>query len=71
MNRLRLWRLQTGLKQTEAAKRLGIGLSTYCLLEAGRLRPSRAQWKRLSAFFGPNVADILSPVREKVEEISR
>jgi transcriptional regulator with XRE-family HTH domain len=48
---LKLWRLQTGLTQREAAARLGIGESTYGFLESGRMRPSRAQLLRLEHTF--------------------
>lgn len=67
MLRIKLWRLQNRLSQSEAARRLGIGLSTLSLLEGGRLRPSRAQVERLRRVFGPEVDSLFEPVREQVE----
>ncbi len=67
MNRLKLWRLQAGLTQYEAARRLAIGESTLAVLETGRLRPSKAQMERLRAYFGAEALTLFSPVRERVE----
>lgn len=66
MLRIKLWRLQNGLTQSEAASRLGIGLSTLSLLEGGRLRPTRAQVERLRRVFGPEADTLFEPVREQV-----
>lgn len=52
MTKLRILRLGRNLKQTEVAKLVGIHPSTYCLLESGRLSPSRNHIKKLEGFFG-------------------
>jgi transcriptional regulator with XRE-family HTH domain len=66
MLRIKLWRLQAGLTQMEAAGRLGIGLSTLSLLEGGRLRPTRAQVERLRRLFGSEADTLFDPVQERV-----
>ena len=40
---LKFWRLSNHLTQADAARRCGLGLSAYCLIEAGRLQPSQDQ----------------------------
>ena len=67
MIRLKLWRLQEGLTQAEAAKRLGIGESTLAVLESGRLRPTAAQIARLRAVFGEQTATLFDQVRDRVD----
>lgn len=67
MIRLKLWRLQEGLTQAEAAKRLGIGESTLAVLESGRLRPTAAQLIRLGAVFGEQAAALFDHVRDRVD----
>jgi len=70
MLRLKLWRLQEGLTQGEAAKRLGLGESTLAILESGRLRPTLDQLERLRATFGEATPTLFEPVRERVTESS-
>lgn len=67
MIRLKLWRLQEGLTQADAAKRLGIGESTLAVLESGRLRPTAAQLTRLSVVFGEQAAALFDQVRDRVD----
>lgn len=67
MIRLKLWRLQEGLTQAEAAKQLGIGESTLAVLESGRLRPTAAQLTHLHAVFGEQVAALFDQVRDHVD----
>lgn len=67
MLRIKLWRLQQGLRQSEAAAQLGIGLSTYALLESGRLRPTCAQVALLRHSFGEATTTLFDPVRERIE----
>ncbi len=59
MTNLKLWRLTNNLTQSDAARRCGLGLSAYCLIEAGRLRPSLVQADKLAAVFGARAADML------------
>ena len=66
MIRLKLWRLQKNLTQSEAARRLGIGESTLAVLESGRLRPSPSQLLQLSRSFA-NPASLFKPVRDQIE----
>jgi transcriptional regulator with XRE-family HTH domain len=65
--KFKLWRLQEGLTQEEAAKRLGIGASTLSILESGRLRPTPGQIAQLRRSFGPTVETLFEPVRERIE----
>ena len=66
MLRIKLWRLQNQLKQGEAATRLGLGLSTFALLESGRLRPTGAQMELLRRAFGTEAETLFDPVQERV-----
>lgn len=59
MTNLKLWRLSNHLTQADAARRCGLGLSAYCLIEAGRLQPSRDQAAKLASFFGERVSEML------------
>jgi transcriptional regulator with XRE-family HTH domain len=59
---LKLWRLTNNLKQSDAASLCGLGVSAYSLIEAGRLRPSRAQQSKLERVFGAKAADMLNRV---------
>ena len=63
MIRFKLWRLQKGLTQADAAMRLGIGESTLAMLESGRLRPTRSQLDILRRHFGEKVGSLLSRSR--------
>jgi transcriptional regulator with XRE-family HTH domain len=67
MLRLKLWRLQQSLTQEHAASLLGIGESTFALLESGRLRPTPQQLETLARHFGTETASLFEPVRERVE----
>jgi transcriptional regulator with XRE-family HTH domain len=66
MIRLKLWRLQEGLTQGEAARRLGIGESTFALLETGRLSPSTSQMDLLRRSFKSETDSLFDVVRERV-----
>jgi transcriptional regulator with XRE-family HTH domain len=70
MIRLKLWRLQQTWTQAEAARTLGIGESSYALLESGRLRATARQWSRLRAYFGEAATTLFEEVRERVETSS-
>lgn len=67
MLRIKLWRLQSGLTQAQAAHRLGIGESTLAMLESGRLAPSPQQIARLQAFFGEQARTLFEPVRDRID----
>ena len=67
MNRLRYWRLKSGLTQGQAAAKLGLGLSTLALLEKDRLRPTAAQLETLRRSFGDAVETLFDAVQEQVE----
>lgn len=62
MTNLKIWRQQNRMTQAQAAKFLRLGLSAYCLLEAGRLAPSPAQAARLERRFGPRFRAMLEPL---------
>ena len=66
MNRLRLWRLQNGLTQGEAAARLGLGLSTLALLEKNRMTPTPSQLVLLRRTFGKETDTLFNQVQERV-----
>ena len=67
MIRLKLWRLQHGLTQEHAARLLGMGESTFALLESGRLRPTAQQLETLSHHFGAQTESLFKAVQERVE----
>jgi transcriptional regulator with XRE-family HTH domain len=67
VNRLKLWRLQEGLTQADAAKRLGIGESSLAVLESGRLRPTTGQLARLRAAFGEQTVSLFDQVHDRVD----
>jgi transcriptional regulator with XRE-family HTH domain len=64
---LKLWRLQQGLTQEQAARRLGIGESTLALLESGRLKATAGQLDQLRRTFGASTESLFEPVREHIE----
>jgi transcriptional regulator with XRE-family HTH domain len=66
MIRFRLWRLQSGLTQGEAAAQLGLGLSTLALLEKGRLIPTQSQLELLRRAFGTETDSLFDLVQERV-----
>lgn len=66
MLRLKFWRLQQGLTQHQAARRLGIGESTLALLESGRLRPTAQQLQTLRQTFGADTDRLFEPVYDQV-----
>jgi transcriptional regulator with XRE-family HTH domain len=66
MIRLKLWRLQRGMTQTQAARATGIGGSAYAMLESGRLRPTYQQLSRLRELFGSLTDSLFESVREQV-----
>jgi transcriptional regulator with XRE-family HTH domain len=61
MLRLKLWRLQHGLTQEQAARLLGMGESTFALLESGRLRPTPHQLETLGRHFGRETESLFEP----------
>ena len=67
MLRLKLWRLQLGLTQAQATRRIGIGESTLAVLETGRLRPTLGQLEMLRRTFGKDTEELFEPVRDRVE----
>ena len=64
--RLKFWRLQQGLTQGEAARRLGIGESTLAVLEAGRLRATQRQLDQLRKTFGPITDSLFEAVEDRL-----
>ena len=67
MLKFKLWRLQEGLTQEEAAGHLGIGVSTLAILESGRLRPTTRQIEQLRRTFGASAEALFEPVSERIE----
>jgi transcriptional regulator with XRE-family HTH domain len=67
MIRLKLWRLQRRLTQEDAARWIGIGESSYAMLESGRLQPTSGQMDRLQQRFGKGAEALFEPVRDRVE----
>ena len=62
MTHLKFWRLTNNLTQSDAARLCGLGVSAYCLIEAGRLQPSRDQESKLERVFGAKAPDMLRRV---------
>jgi ribosome-binding protein aMBF1 (putative translation factor) len=52
MTFLRAWRRDRGWSQAQAAEALRIPRNVYAHFEVGRLRPSRLQLQKLTAYFG-------------------
>lgn len=69
MIRPKLWRLQQNLTQAEASRSIGIGESSYAILESGRLRPTAGQRERLQTYFGDIVDSLFDPVRDRIEVV--
>ncbi len=67
MNRLKLWRIQAGLSQPDAARLLKMGESTLSLFESGRLTPSPRQLGLFRAHFGQEADTLFEPVRDRVK----
>ncbi len=64
MLRLRLWRLTTGLTQTQAARQLGMSHLTLGYLERGRLKASARDLERLRAVFGDQAERMFDEVSD-------
>ena len=62
MTHLKFWRLTNNLKQSDAARLCGLGVSAYSLIEAGRLLPSPEQHSKLERVFGAKTPDMLRRV---------
>ncbi len=56
---LKFWRLTNNLKQSDAARLCGLGVSAYSLIESGRLLPSPEQHSKLERVFGAKTSDML------------
>ncbi len=66
-----MWRLQQGLTQEHAARLLGVGESTFALLESGRLASNATHsWKPLPRHFGTGTESLFESVRDRVESAS-
>jgi transcriptional regulator with XRE-family HTH domain len=67
ITRLKFWRLQLGLTQTQAARRLAMGESSLAMLESGRLQPTRHQVALLREYFGSAAESLFDAVQERIE----
>ncbi|HEY2475324.1 MAG TPA: helix-turn-helix transcriptional regulator [Candidatus Cybelea sp.] len=61
---LAVWRRGLGWSQARAAETLGLNRVGYAQLEVGRLRPSRLQLEKLTAYFGD--ADLVQKMLEPI-----
>ena len=55
MNRIKELRVQKGIQQQQAAKDLGIPVSTYAGYERNEREPKLATWRKLADYFGVDV----------------
>ncbi len=51
-------RLEKGLSQREVAEAVGIGQSSYAMIEGGKRHPRKEVEKRLADFFGVTVDEL-------------
>jgi len=58
ISRLKLARLELGLRQFDLAKRVGIGENLVSKIETGRTRPSRLIVERLAGILGLKPEDL-------------
>lgn len=58
MRKLKLWRMKQRITQQEVAKRTGVSLSTYNLIENGARRGSHEFWLRLQREFNLTDGDV-------------
>lgn len=66
MTRLKLWRLQGQLTQTDAARQCGISVALYRELEAGRAKPSDRVAALLQEAVGESAVRLLKATRVPV-----
>jgi len=60
INGLTYFRLQRGLRQSDVAKKLEVGLSNYNLYECGHVVPNIAFFIRASQFYGTTIDNLLA-----------
>lgn len=70
LTRLKAGRLRENITQSQAAERLGIGVSAYSLIESGRMRPSPSQLRALERVFGDGAASMLEELGNGPEPAS-
>lgn len=63
--RLRLWRVQAGLTQTEAAESLGLSRATYSPIELGRMSPTAEVAAILRDAFGEPAGALLDALKPR------
>ena len=65
---IRRLRLSKGIKAQWVANQLGINISTYCNLEAGRGKIDLDRAARIAALLGVSVQDILSEAPVEIKK---
>ena len=59
-NNLKMLRERAGLTQAEAAKKLGLGVSTIAMWETGRRNPRVPLFAKIAEVYGCEIADIFA-----------
>ena len=64
LTRLKLIRLQSGLSQSEVAKKISLAQSRLSVFENGQIDPSPKQKKKIAKVFGLSVEELFEPDEE-------
>jgi putative transcriptional regulator len=60
-NRLRVFRAEFRLSQTDLAKRVGVARQTVHAIETGKFAPSLTLAFKIASLFGANINDVFAP----------
>jgi putative transcriptional regulator len=60
-NRLRVFRAEFRLSQTDLAERLGVARQTVHAIETGKFAPSLTLAFKIASLFGANINDVFAP----------
>jgi putative transcriptional regulator len=60
-NRLRVFRAEYRLSQTDLAERLGVARQTVHAIETGKFAPSLTLAFKIASLFGANINDVFAP----------
>jgi putative transcriptional regulator len=60
-NRLRVFRAEFRLSQTDLAERIGVARQTVHAIETGKFAPSLTLAFKIASLFGANINDVFAP----------